>query len=386
MTELTTSQLSPRALHLTDEVVRVGLDRFFAKYPPGNSSGYLVPLGEHPVPAQSAAAALGLGPLSFKTESHRRAAETKLLAHGLRMLPRAVHLPPQVGEAYPDRSAIKRRYGGDLVAGIVKFPGDPVVNCFADESGAYADDPPTRDGAFGYRGDGLTGDQKLTSPGNKRMESARLDNAPVRFWHKPRGGNFTFEMWCRIVGRHWGWGKDSIKQDRREVVWLLSAVDSLHQLGSGESVGDVAPDSAADMDDLVGPEAQPNPSYAELVQRLQERSPVQRVNNRVRKDPARSLAARRSVLARADSRCESPWCTGMAADNARTGGALLEVDHVKDLALGGDDHPSNMVALCPNCHAAKTRGDRADYRRKQLQKVAQERHMAAMAINPRARS
>jgi len=29
-------------------------------------------------------------------------------------------------------------------------------------------------------------------------------------------------------------------------------------------------------------------------------------------------------------------------------------DHIDDLALGGTDHPSVMIALCPNCHAAKT--------------------------------
>jgi hypothetical protein len=34
---------------------------------------------------------------------------------------------------------------------------------------------------------------------------------------------------------------------------------------------------------------------------------------------------------------------------------MLEVDHIHDLALGGDDSPAQMIALCPNCHQVKTR-------------------------------
>ena len=40
----------------------------------------------------------------------------------------------------------------------------------------------------------------------------------------------------------------------------------------------------------------------------------------------------------------------------RRGRPILEIDHVHDLALGGADDPAQMIALCPNCHAIKTRG------------------------------
>src|SRR3990167_7675358 len=33
-------------------------------------------------------------------------------------------------------------------------------------------------------------------------------------------------------------------------------------------------------------------------------------------------------------------------------------DHIKSLALGGKDVPSNIQALCANCHQEKTREDR----------------------------
>ncbi|WP_372494440.1 HNH endonuclease signature motif containing protein [Actinoallomurus purpureus] len=35
---------------------------------------------------------------------------------------------------------------------------------------------------------------------------------------------------------------------------------------------------------------------------------------------------------------------------------MLEVDHIDQLADGGRDHPIQMIALCPDCHAVKTRG------------------------------
>ena len=35
----------------------------------------------------------------------------------------------------------------------------------------------------------------------------------------------------------------------------------------------------------------------------------------------------------------------------------FEVDHIKELWEGGQDEYSNLQALCPNCHAAKTRAN-----------------------------
>jgi len=35
--------------------------------------------------------------------------------------------------------------------------------------------------------------------------------------------------------------------------------------------------------------------------------------------------------------------------------AGFEVDHVVERSLGGDDAPANLQALCPCCHAVKTK-------------------------------
>ncbi|MFF9374298.1 HNH endonuclease [Streptomyces griseoluteus] len=90
--------------------------------------------------------------------------------------------------------------------------------------------------------------------------------------------------------------------------------------------------------------------------------------------PVRSSAARLLVLGRSAGRCENPECGGHPAELTDRGLPLLEVDHVRDLTLGGRDHPGQMVALCPNCHAVKTRGRSRERLRALLLGVAEERH------------
>jgi 5-methylcytosine-specific restriction protein A len=94
--------------------------------------------------------------------------------------------------------------------------------------------------------------------------------------------------------------------------------------------------------------------------------------------PVRSAVARRAVLVRSRGRCENPRCTGDIIDRTRAGDPILEVDHVQDLALGGPDDPSQMIALCPNCHAIKTRGRSGEQLRPVLLEVARERHRAML--------
>ncbi|MEU6688147.1 HNH endonuclease signature motif containing protein [Streptomyces sp. NPDC046832] len=92
--------------------------------------------------------------------------------------------------------------------------------------------------------------------------------------------------------------------------------------------------------------------------------------------PIRSRTARYLVLSRSRGRCENPDCTGQPADVTDDDHPILEVDHVVDLTRGGRDHPSQMVALCPNCHAVKTRGRTREALRETLLRVAAERHAA----------
>ncbi|MFE5734673.1 HNH endonuclease [Streptomyces sp. NPDC056528] len=100
-----------------------------------------------------------------------------------------------------------------------------------------------------------------------------------------------------------------------------------------------------------------------------------RYRERTVRDPVRSGLARQAVLARCGGRCENPGCQGQPDDVTDRWKPLLEVDHVVELAAGGRDHPSRMVALCPNCHAVKTRGRSRERLREVLLEVALERHL-----------
>jgi 5-methylcytosine-specific restriction protein A len=97
---------------------------------------------------------------------------------------------------------------------------------------------------------------------------------------------------------------------------------------------------------------------------------------RTTSDPIRSEAARRAVLLRSGGRCENPRCAGDVQDRTDRGEPILEIDHVHDLALGGPDHPTQMIALCPNCHAIKTRGRTREELRPVLLEAARQHHNA----------
>jgi 5-methylcytosine-specific restriction enzyme A len=96
-------------------------------------------------------------------------------------------------------------------------------------------------------------------------------------------------------------------------------------------------------------------------------------------DILRLGSARRAVLARTGGHCENPHCTGEAKDVTDVGRAILEVDHVQDLAKGGLDEPGQMIALCPNCHAIKTRGRSREGLRRELLIVAERRHSSLLS-------
>jgi 5-methylcytosine-specific restriction protein A len=50
------------------------------------------------------------------------------------------------------------------------------------------------------------------------------------------------------------------------------------------------------------------------------------------------------------------------------------IDRIHDLAQGYDDNPLQMIALCPNCHATKTRGTKRDELKPVLLATAKNRH------------
>jgi 5-methylcytosine-specific restriction protein A len=86
----------------------------------------------------------------------------------------------------------------------------------------------------------------------------------------------------------------------------------------------------------------------------------------------RSARVRIAVLRRSEGRCE--YCDAHLDDVTDQGHPILEVDHVTDLALHGGDRPENMIAICPNCHALKTRGRKREELRAKFREVVRQRH------------
>ncbi len=63
---------------------------------------------------------------------------------------------------------------------------------------------------------------------------------------------------------------------------------------------------------------------------------------------ARCLAIKLYVLRRADGHCE--YCGALAPFLRPNDSPYLEPHHTTRLADDGPDHPSHVLALCPNCH------------------------------------
>lgn len=135
----------------------------------------------------------------------------------------------------------------------------------------------------------------------------------------------------------------------------------------------ITPTVEAEPDPFLTPE---RARYLSLVIRAEERegSTADRRRSRTVEGPVRLAAAREAVLVRSRGRCENPGCTGQPQDVTVHGEPILEVDHVEPMADGGRDHPEQMVALCPNCHAVKTRGSTGARLQAILRDVAHSAH------------
>jgi 5-methylcytosine-specific restriction enzyme A len=90
--------------------------------------------------------------------------------------------------------------------------------------------------------------------------------------------------------------------------------------------------------------------------------------------PVRLAAAREPVIVRSRGRCESPKSQATSMTKRHPVNRSLDIDHVHDLGNGGVDLPASMIALCPNCHATKTRGTTRDELTPILLAAARARH------------
>ncbi|MBE3014315.1 HNH endonuclease [Microbispora sp. NEAU-D428] len=285
-------------------------------------------------------------------------------------------------DLYDDRAAIYEAHGGQRFAGIGPLE-DGLTCLFSDEKGPYSDRRIPGTGLIEYRGDGLVGDQRLTG-GNSTLYECQRQRVAVRYWHKPHDEPWRFETWAVVVDRRRVWGKGADHKWRREFAWILAPVNSPFRDTWTLQVQELlAEDDGETHDDTAGTEAPAadNPDDArDRYQKFCDSVASRERHNRGRSTRQqsdryfRSAQARLAVLLRAEGRCENPECTGQPEDLTDKGDPILEVDHVDELAKGGRDHPEAMIALCPNCHAIKTRGKSRHVLRRKLKLEALRRH------------
>ncbi|MBZ6474881.1 HNH endonuclease signature motif containing protein [Streptomyces griseocarneus] len=263
---------------------------------------------------------------------------------------------------------------------------DGILTVYSDEKGPHADTRIAGTNWIAYTGDGLSGDQQIRN-GNRSMARYQAEQRALRYWHKPYGGQWSFETWVVIVECHSRWGRGEDGKNRREYVWVLAPVASPLRENWPQEVIDALNEDDGSMHDntldMAPREVGETPvSDRERYRRLVAAARRTRAGRTQRSRSVqvdryfRSPAAREAVILRSGGRCENSSCAGHPTELTDTGAPILEVDHINDLGRGGEDVPESMIALCPNCHALKTRGTNRQGLRTSLLAIARTRHQA----------
>ena len=285
--------------------------------------------------------------------------------------------PPQVGEEFKDRIEIWSFFGGQWVQGVTKFENENIVNVFFDEDGPYLDEIDHETGYVEYRGKGLKGEQKLTE-GNLLLEEARLTKSAVRFWYKPSKGKWTFKNWVMVNDRDNIEEKDVDGNLANRYLWYLIPVISENRMYWSEEIRN-SPIREISADELVLIKNSKDllADYERISRELELNPTSLNSGTKIRSpQPKRRKRAKDIVIARANGSCENDRCNGMPPDVKKDGTPLFQVDHIIQLSEGGPDQPDNMIALCPNCHTAKTLGKNRNDMTSRLKKIALAKHNA----------
>ncbi|WP_156473225.1 HNH endonuclease signature motif containing protein [Pseudorhodoferax sp. Leaf265] len=200
------------------------------------------------------------------------------------------------------------------------------------------------DGSWIYVGQGTTGNQQLENSANAKL--AALDRSVLLFT--------TREPNSREIAQR-GYGKRYVFRGAFNVAGF-----EFFSPDSGARKGDrllrffllPADDSYIETQGLVPSGfAEPELSLRAMQLKLREMAnPANRKKLTTIEYRSRSSAVHRYALARAEGRCE---CCGLRAPfESDQGIPYLEVHHLLRLADDGPDAPSNVAAICPNCHRA----------------------------------
>lgn len=196
-------------------------------------------------------------------------------------------------------------------------------------------------------------DRSISRPRVRPVEDFPLD-IRVEFPRKlreqhPLGTRFRADV--KVCQKHWSSGKakgspylradtDSIIVENNytpnEIVFAIQRAGTI----SGR---------AYDWTVIDHPEVAGDRSFEQL-RRIAYQAAVIQVHAKMRErwERERSDAIAIYALARSRGNCEG--CENPAPFVRRNDTPYLEIHHILALADGGADHPTNVAALCPNCH------------------------------------
>lgn len=365
-----------------EEFDDLGRDAFLKRYDFGASRRYRIAhdgrfydskpiLGvayQHAFPGQ---------PALRHTEFSGGVAETLRILHALGFSTDATIDALVPGTTHPDRSTAATLYGGKNRPEITRL-GDGLLAIFRPRGDGSDEEEPSAERPFLQIVDATSRDGARDE---RVLTGVLREKQGVRFWVVEEDGSARFLTWVAVVGRVMSLATSVTEGGEAVSAWILHPVPGPDTDGWPDEV-------LASIDEAIAAHRRrarsprPPADYATTVAALDEANSersgqaaerLQRTMNVFE----RSMTARRIVHERAES-CENPKCNGMPPDVQRNGRPILEVDHAVPLARGGADHPSNMLAVCPNCHRAKTYGRDADRWESEFIQVAAALHAAAL--------
>lgn len=251
----------------------------------------------------------------------------------------------EIGQEY-DRQELLNFVGSKQIqSGIIwgdKEPGCIIVTSGGkhSDSAGYGDEE-NPDGTWSYIGQGSTGDQSVDNFANALLINERRDvllfvtQEPSNKEQRERGNRrkrYKFKGIYQVLSHSFSSPKEGKRAKDKLLVFYLVPAANIYE-SNLERTGLKMPNSLHDLKREI----------LEDERRAGNGTPLSVADYR-----DRSVQIKKYALLRANGICE--LCEKYAPFISSTNYPFLEVHHIRSLADDGPDLPSNVSAICPNCH------------------------------------
>jgi len=242
----------------------------------------------------------------------------------------------KVGKIYKRKEDIHIPLGGQRQGGISTPAKHPIVLLFTGDTGVeYGyEDRFQGDGTFWYTGEGQVGDMEMLR-GNAAIRDHAKNGKRLHLFEYVEKGKVRYIGEARYLDYHSATRPDQRGSLRNAFVFQLELLPE---------------DGGMPLDKLEKGRAKPlkKMSLAELRVLARSKTPAEApIKQAVQTIYMRSEAVKLYALKRSKGICEA--CEQPAPFEGKLG-PFLEVHHLHRLGDGGPDEPSNVAAICPNCH------------------------------------